>query len=212
MPSPTRKPSSSLAEQERQLPLTRDVMLARMYECDETADGNFVTGVISTGIYCLPSCPARKPRPENVVFFANRVDARSAGLRACRRCHPDAFYDNHDPDREVIERAVARVRANPGPVTGITDWADLAGYGVAKLNRLAVDHYGRPLGALLTQLRIEAAQNQLLHSDLDILEIANAVGFRSTSTFYHQFKRATGQTPAQYRRRGPSEAGRRPER
>lgn len=46
-------------------------------------------GVVTTGIYCRPSCPSRAPRPENVRFFADRGEAEAAGLRACRRCRPD---------------------------------------------------------------------------------------------------------------------------
>jgi AraC family transcriptional regulator, regulatory protein of adaptative response / methylated-DNA-[protein]-cysteine methyltransferase len=55
---------------------------------DRAADGLFWYGVVTTGIYCRPHCPSR-PRAENVRFFATRAAARAAGLRACRRCHPD---------------------------------------------------------------------------------------------------------------------------
>lgn len=53
------------------------------------ADGQFFVGVVTTGIYCKPSCPGR-PKRENVRFFTTTEEARSAGLRACKRCHPDA--------------------------------------------------------------------------------------------------------------------------
>src|SRR3546814_6889848 len=56
---------------------------------DRTADGTFVTGVLTTGIYCRPSCSARHPRRENVRFFASGAGAAEAGLRACLRCRPD---------------------------------------------------------------------------------------------------------------------------
>src|SRR3990170_1716832 len=56
---------------------------------DRAYDGRFVTGVLSTGIYCRPSCAARHPRRDNVRFFATGAEAAAAGLRACLRCRPD---------------------------------------------------------------------------------------------------------------------------
>jgi AraC family transcriptional regulator of adaptative response / DNA-3-methyladenine glycosylase II len=55
---------------------------------DDRCDGRFVTAVRTTGIYCRPSCPARTPLARNVSFFASGDEARAAGYRACRRCHP----------------------------------------------------------------------------------------------------------------------------
>jgi AraC family transcriptional regulator of adaptative response / DNA-3-methyladenine glycosylase II len=86
--------------------LTRDHMLQRFYARDRASDGRFITGVLTTGIYCLPSCTARKPLPENVRFFANRDDARAAGLRACLRCRPDDFYQQYDPDVHLLDTRV----------------------------------------------------------------------------------------------------------
>ncbi len=56
---------------------------------DPAFDGQFITGVVTTGIYCRPVCPARTPKRENVRFFATAADAQSAGFRACKRCKPD---------------------------------------------------------------------------------------------------------------------------
>ena len=56
---------------------------------DRTFDGRFVIGVLTTGIYCRPSCAARQPQRQNVRFFADSREARDAGLRACKRCRPD---------------------------------------------------------------------------------------------------------------------------
>ena len=57
-------------------------------ERDGSQDGRFVTAVKTTGVYCRPSCPARTPLARNVSFFATTDEARAAGYRACRRCHP----------------------------------------------------------------------------------------------------------------------------
>ena len=93
--------------------LSHETMLAKMYASDKTSNGRFLTGVLSTGIYCLPSCTARKPKAENVRFFLTELEAQSAGLRACRRCRPDAFYRNHDPDLEQLLALIAQIREEP---------------------------------------------------------------------------------------------------
>src|SRR3954470_2553368 len=68
---------------------------------DRSSDGKFVFGVSSTGIYCRPSCPSRRPRRENVTFYGNVVDAQRAGYRACLRCKPDSG----SPIPAFVERA-----------------------------------------------------------------------------------------------------------
>src|ERR687895_691713 len=71
---------------------------------DRGRDGDFVFAVSTTGIYCRPSCPARRPRPENVSFFANPAAAERAGYRACRRCRPKAVVSSQE---EIVARATA---------------------------------------------------------------------------------------------------------
>src|SRR3712207_770517 len=98
---------------------------------DKAADGRFVTGVLTTGIYCRPSCAARHPKRENVRFFATGAEAAAAGLRPCLRCKPD------DLSRE--EEALARVyrlidQAEEPP--SLNDLADAVGYSPHHLHRL----------------------------------------------------------------------------
>ena len=81
---------------------------------DRTADGTFVTGVLTTGIYCRPSCAARHPRRENVRFFADGAAAARTGLRACLRCTPDEVTREAVALEKVyalIERAAQRGQA-----------------------------------------------------------------------------------------------------
>ncbi len=73
--------------------LSRDEMTARMLASDRSADGCFMVGVKTTGIYCMPSCrPPRKPKPENCIFFGSPEEARAAGFRACKLCKPDTSF------------------------------------------------------------------------------------------------------------------------
>src|SRR5450631_3428301 len=71
---------------------------------DRAADGSFVYGVASTGIYCRPSCPSRRPRRDRVAFFETAADAERAGFRACRRCEPQAVV-HADRWSDKIRRA-----------------------------------------------------------------------------------------------------------
>src|SRR2546421_12514735 len=80
--------------------------------------GRLLIGVLSTGIYCLPSCTAREPKVENVRFFKTEQEAQAAGLRPCLRCHPDYFYRNYDPDLERLNSLVETLRQKPGGFAG----------------------------------------------------------------------------------------------
>lgn len=79
-----------------------DVAFAAFDRRDRTFDGKFVGAVKTTGIYCKPSCPARRPLRENVEFFATGALARSVGYRACLRCHPDDVAR----DESAVKKAV----------------------------------------------------------------------------------------------------------
>ena len=107
---------------------SRDQMVERMLASDTTANGEFIVGVRTTKIYCLPSCrPPRKPKPENVTFYATVGDARAAGLRACKLCKPDAFYAAHGPEQAAPVREqiayVDTIAAAPGPLAFAVDGA-----------------------------------------------------------------------------------------
>src|SRR5919107_5970589 len=83
-------------------PIDSDAAWAAVLCRDRAMDGRFVTGVLTTGIYCRPSCAARHPKRENVRFFANGEEARKIGLRPCLRCKPDDVAR----DAQAIEKAL----------------------------------------------------------------------------------------------------------
>src|SRR5215210_7527949 len=76
---------------------------------DRGRDGDFDFAVSTTGIYCRPSCPARRPRRENVSFFTNPASAERAGFRACRRCRPKAIASSQ---QELVARAITWLDAH----------------------------------------------------------------------------------------------------
>ena len=98
--------------------LARERMIDRMLASDSAYDGRFLTGVLTTGIYCLPSCRARKPKPENVRFFDNPEAALQAGLRPCKRCRPDDFYSGTTRTRRSSRGWSSGSGASPPPSRG----------------------------------------------------------------------------------------------
>lgn len=174
-------------------------MYARVLASDATFNGRFFTGVLSTGIYCLPSCPARKPKAENVRFFPSCEAARAAGLRPCRKCHPDDFARGADPVLEAIEALVAELREQPGcfPDTGAL--VRRSGFGATRFFELVRLYYHTSPAELLVRARLEAAKRRLLERDEGLLAVAPEIGFESLSAFHAQFRRRNGLSPGEYR-------------
>ncbi|HVH12017.1 MAG TPA: Ada metal-binding domain-containing protein, partial [Longimicrobium sp.] len=183
--------------------LTRDHMLQRFYARDRDSNGRFITGVLTTGIYCLPSCTARKPLPENVRFFATRDDARSAGLRPCRRCRPDDFYQQYDPDVHLLETLAADVRRTPAAFADAATMVSSSGIGTTKLNALFRQHFHTTPAAFLVRERVAAACAALADGRT-VTDAAYAAGYESLSAFHSNFRRQTGLTPGDYRALGHS--------
>jgi len=178
----------------------RRVLLERFYARDSRHDGQFVVGVVTTGIYCLPSCPARNPRDENVVHFAQPAEAREAGLRPCRRCRPDDFHRNRDPDLERLLALLAAVADAPGSFADTASLAAWAGFGTTKLTSLCRAHFQATPGPLLVRARIDHACRALLGTDRRVLDVGLDAGFESSSAFHDNFRRQTGLAPGDYRR------------
>lgn len=179
---------------------TRETMLERFFARDRAWNGRFLTGVLTTGIYCLPSCPARKPRPENVRFFATEEEARTAGLRPCRRCRPELFYRDRDPELELALELAERIRREPGELADKGALARAAGVGMTKLNALFRRHFHDTPGGFLQRARVEAAQRLLCGTGKRVLDVALEAGFESPSAFHDGFRRHACTTPGEYRR------------
>ena len=188
-------------------------MFARVLESDATCNGRFFTGVLTTGIYCLPACKARKPKPENVRFFPTCEAARVAGLRACKKCHPDDFARGADPILADIEMLVGEVRAAPHNFPDVRAIVRRSGFGATRLFELLRLHYHATPADLLLHARLDAAKSQLVGRALrppdhggdkprptkSLAAIAAEVGFESLSVFHEHFRRLNGLTPAAYR-------------
>lgn len=174
-------------------------MYDRMLASDASYNGHFFTGVLTTGIYCLPSCKARKPKPENVKFFPTCEAARAAGLRPCKKCHPDDFARGADPVLEDIETLVAEIRENPAAFADARAVVRRSGFGTTRLFELFRLHYHASPGDVLLRARIARAKRRLIDNDEGIIQVASEAGFESVSVFHEHFRRSTGMTPSAYR-------------
>lgn len=177
-------------------------MYARLLAGDATYNGRFFTGVLTTGIYCLPACKARKPRSENVRFFPTREAARMAGFRACKKCHPDDFAQGADPVLETIETVVAEIRDTPTRFADARAVVRRSGFGSTRAFELFRQHYHTTPADILLRARLDTAQSQLLGKGSALTDIAYAAGFESLSAFHDNFQARNGLTPAAYRALG----------
>ena len=179
--------------------LTREEMLATLGTRDPANNGKFIIGVLSTGIYCLPSCHARTPKPENVRFFANGTEAEEVGLRPCKKCKPDEFERGVNRELEAIEDLVVQIRKRPADFANASILAQALDVGLTKLNSLFRLHYQQTPFEVLLEARLASARAKLVESTDRITGIAYDVGFESLSVFNENFKRRTGITPTKYR-------------
>jgi AraC family transcriptional regulator of adaptative response / DNA-3-methyladenine glycosylase II len=179
--------------------LSRETMIQRMMVSDANYNGRFIIGVLTTGIYCLPSCRAKRPKPENVQFFKTGSEARAAGLRPCKLCKPDEFEQGIDTDLDRLEALAQKVQATPGSYNTVDAIADEAFTSVSTLHAQFREHFHTSPGTFLIRARIDAAKRRLLETSDDAAQVGLWTGFESTSGFYESFKKYTGMTPAAYR-------------
>ena len=160
---------------------------------DRAADGRFVTGVLTTGIYCRPSCAARHPQRENVRFFADGAAARAAGLRPCLRCRPDDV----PRDAEAIARALAFIEAanDPPPLEAM---AEAAGYAPHHFHRLFKRAMGVTPASYARGLRVRRAE-QSLQRNGSVTEAIYDAGYAAPSRFYADAANRLGMTPSAWR-------------
>jgi AraC family transcriptional regulator, regulatory protein of adaptative response / DNA-3-methyladenine glycosylase II len=183
-------------------------MLPKPYTWDRAAaksgryNGKFLIGVLTTGIYCLPSCPARPPKAENVRIFATEAEAQAAGLRACKRCRPDLFYKGEDENIALFEGLIGRVRRAPEDFPDASALAKACGVSQTKLGELFRDHAHLAPASWLRRERVKQAAAVLLGGREKVVDIGYRVGFESESVFHRQFLNLARMTPGAYRALG----------
>src|SRR5215217_9446451 len=162
---------------------------------DRGHDGQFVLAVSTTGIYCRPSCPARRPRPENVSFFANPAAAERAGYRACRRCRPKAVASSQE---ELVARATAWLDTHIEERVTLPRLAAALGVSPGHVQRTFTRVTGVSPRAYAAARRLESAKTRL-RDGADVTSALHASGYGSSSRFYAQARSALGMTPTSYK-------------
>lgn len=157
---------------------------------DRASDGRFVTGVLTTGIYCRPSCAARHPKRENVRFFADGAAARAAGLRPCKRCSPDEA----SRDERAVLAAIAAIKSAGQPLA-LAALAGEAGYSPAHFQRVFTRHTGLSPAAYARALRSERAAEALSENGRVTDAIYDA-GYSGPSRFYEEQEGRLGMAPS----------------
>src|SRR3954468_6473471 len=127
---------------------------------DTRFDGWFFGAVTSTGIYCRPSCPARTPKREHMRFFATAAAAQLAGLRACKRCRPDAVPGSPDWNgrADLVGRAMRLIADGVVDREGVPGLARRLAVSDRHLHRLLVENVGAPPLALARSQRAHQAR------------------------------------------------------
>jgi len=166
---------------------------------DRAADGQFVTGVLSTGIYCRPSCAARHPRRTNVRFFASGTEARDFGLRPCLRCRPDEVA----ADEAGIAQALALIERAEEPPS-LEQLADAAGYSPFHFHRLFRRATGVTPAAYVRAHRAKRAERALKESET-VTEALYDAGYAAPARFYADVPDRLGMTPSKWRDGGRGE-------
>ena len=176
---------------------------------DGRFDGTFVTAVLTTRIYCRPSCPAVTPRRHNVRFYATPAAAQQDGFRACKRCRPDAAPGSPEWDSraDVVARAVRLIGDGLLTREGVDGLARRVGYSPRHLNRLLTAELGTGPLRLATAHRTQTARSLLETTDLPVTEVAWASGFNSIRQFNDTIRRVYAYTPGELRLRAGNPAG-----
>jgi AraC family transcriptional regulator, regulatory protein of adaptative response / methylated-DNA-[protein]-cysteine methyltransferase len=157
---------------------------------DRRFDGQFVTGVHSTGIYCRPSCPARPPKRANVRFYASPTEAEAAGLRACKRCKPNDVAR----DEAAVRAAIDEIKASEG-APSLEELAALTGYSPTHFQRLFARATGLSPAAYARALREERARSALSLGGRVTDAIYDA-GYSGPSRFYAGMEDKMGMAPS----------------
>lgn len=160
---------------------------------DRGFDGRFVTGVLSTGIYCRPSCSARHPRRENVRFFADGEAARAAGLRPCLRCSPDEV----SRDERAVLMAIEAIKA-AGQTLALADLAERCGYSPTHFQRVFARATGLSPAAYARALQKERMAEVLTGAER-VTDAVYDAGFSGPSRFYSAAGDRLGMSPSAWR-------------
>jgi AraC family transcriptional regulator of adaptative response/methylated-DNA-[protein]-cysteine methyltransferase len=168
---------------------------------DRSADRQFFYAVKTTGVYCRPSCPSRRPKRESVEFFDRPSDAERAGYRSCLRCRPN------EPDQQSqwIAECCRLLEQDPDRSVSLAELAAHAGISAFHLQRTFKQHLGVTPREYQDSLRMRRVKEKLAHGHT-ITDAIYDAGFNSISRFYEKATDHLGMSPFTYKRGGSGQA------
>ncbi|MGW4026394.1 AlkA N-terminal domain-containing protein [Streptomyces sp. NPDC005009] len=177
---------------------------------DARFDGWFFTAVLTTGIYCRPSCPVVPPKPENMVFQPSAAACQQAGFRACKRCRPDTTPGSPEWNQraDAVARAMRLIADGVVDREGVPGLATRLGYSTRQVERQLLAELGAGPLALARAQRAQTARLLIETTALPMAQIAFAAGFSSIRTFNDTVREVFALSPSELRTRAPKNTSR----
>ncbi|MFJ5530437.1 AlkA N-terminal domain-containing protein [Streptomyces sp. NPDC093261] len=175
---------------------------------DARFDGWFFTAVLTTRIYCRPSCPVVPPKPENMTFYPSAAACQQAGFRACKRCRPDTSPGSPawNERADLVARAMRLIADGVVDREGVPGLARRLGYSTRQIERQLLAELGAGPLALARAQRAQTARLLIETTALPMAEIAFAAGFSSIRTFNDTVREVFALSPSELRGRLPRNA------
>lgn len=172
---------------------------------DARFDGWFFTAVLTTGIYCRPSCPVVPPKPENMTFYPSAAACQQAGFRACKRCRPDTSPGSPawNQGADLVARTMRLIADGVVDREGVPGLAARLGYSTRQIERQLLAELGAGPLALARAQRAQTARLLIETTALPMAEIAFASGFSSIRTFNDTVHDIFALSPSELRSRLP---------
>jgi len=181
------------------MPTERDMAQA-IKNRDPDFNGQFVYGVVTTGVFCQPACPSRLAKPQNIRYFCSNELAMLAGFRACKRCHPD----NDMAEIECLVNVARYIESHLDENLSLTQLAKVSGLSSSWMQRRFKLAFGLSPKVYQDALRMGQFK-QSLQAGEGITEAIFASGYSSISRVYGEASRHLGMSPKTYRAGGKGE-------
>ncbi|CAL2071978.1 Methylphosphotriester-DNA--protein-cysteine S-methyltransferase / DNA-3-methyladenine glycosylase [Streptomyces murinus] len=190
--------------------LDREHCVRAVQSKDARFDGWFYTAVLTTRIYCRPSCPVVPPKPRNMTFYPSAAACQQAGFRACKRCRPDTSPGSPEWNQraDLVARAMRLITDGVVDREGVPGLAARLGYSTRQVERQLLAELGAGPLALARAQRAQTARLLIETTALPMAEIAFAAGFSSIRAFNDTVREVFALSPSELRHRVP--AGRAP--
>ncbi|GGN29752.1 AlkA N-terminal domain-containing protein [Streptomyces fuscichromogenes] len=188
--------------------LDREHCVRAVQSKDARFDGWFFTAVLTTRIYCRPSCPVVPPKPQNMTFYPSAAACQQAGFRACKRCRPDTSPGSPEWNQraDLVARAMRLIADGVVDREGVPGLAARLGYSPRQVERQLLAELGAGPLALARAQRAQTARLLIETTPLPMAEIAFAAGFSSIRTFNDTVREVFALSPSELRARRPRSA------